>query len=177
MGKRPVPVPGARAQSSFMRCMNERAWRTGGCCAHGAALRSLRIRQIATPVTRHARCRAAERLEQIEPARPARQSFAFGSFGVTRSAETPALKRWAGAFAQPLRQASCHSAHRAPGPSSPSLQPSSPVQPTALPPVAPPSFMRGTDGGIFNAVGRETGSSLRLPVPAIPTPPISNLFP
>ena len=43
-----------------------------------------------------------------------------------------------------------------------SLQPSSPVQPTALPPAAPPCFTRGTCGGIFNAVGREAGSSLRL---------------
>ena len=37
-----------------------------------------------------------------------------------------------------------------------------PVEPTAIPPTAPPSPVRGTCGGIFNAVGRETGSPFRM---------------
>ena len=32
------------------------------------------------------------------------------------------------------------------------------IEPTAIPPTAPPSPVRGTCGGIFNAVGRVTGS-------------------
>jgi hypothetical protein len=39
--------------------MNERARRTDGCFARGAALRSLRTRQLVTPVSRPARSRAA----------------------------------------------------------------------------------------------------------------------
>lgn len=42
------------------------------------------------------------------------------------------------------------------------LQTSSPVQPTALPRAAPPSWAMGTCGGIFDAVGRATGSPHRL---------------
>jgi len=55
--------------------MNERAWRTDSGAAHGASLGSRPHRQIATPGTRHARCRAARGLVAIEPARPARQSL------------------------------------------------------------------------------------------------------
>ena len=45
------------------------------------------------------------------------------------------------------------------------------------PPTAPPSFVRGTCGGIFEAVGRETGSlrwaalTLKNPIPPTLRPP------
>jgi hypothetical protein len=73
---------------------------------------------------------------------------------------------------QPLRQASWHigrdaapsehGAARAPG------------QPTALPPAAPPSCGEGDLWGDLQAVGRETGSLLRL---LKRTPPIPHPFP
>jgi hypothetical protein len=44
------------------------------------------------------------------------------------------------------------------GPSRWRSLPDEPVQPTAIPQTAPPFSVRGTCWGIFNAVGRETGS-------------------
>ena len=106
----------------------------------------------------------------IESARPPRQSLRL----VSRRSQSRRLSQMLRAPPR-IRCARepVTSSDRAPGPDFFSLQPSSPVQPTALPPAAPPSFMRGTCGGIFDAVGRETGSSLRLRA----TPPNPHPFP
>jgi hypothetical protein len=131
-----------------MLCMNERAWRTGGCCAHGAALRSLRNRQIATPVTRHARCRAAEvlpdragsarvpvvrlRLTWCHARRGAAGSHGWG--GRLRAAAAPGDLSQRPPLLRALggTPAACNAraAHRAP-------------------PSCAPSLARGTCGGIF----------------------------
>ena len=77
--ERPVPVSGDRGLASFTLRVNEPACRTDRRCARGTSLRSLHASQIVTPVTRHARCRAAEESDRGAPARPSRQSLRFVS--------------------------------------------------------------------------------------------------
>ena len=77
--ERPVPVSGDRGLASFTLRVNEPACRTDRRCARGTSLRSLHASQIVTPVTRHARCRAAEESDRGAPARPPRQSLRFVS--------------------------------------------------------------------------------------------------
>ena len=110
-----------------------------------APLHKLRPCQIVTPVTRHARCLAAERLEVIGPARPPRQSLTFGSLGVTSAAEAPDLRGWVVVFAataapnklahRPRRCVDRNAGQR--------VRQSS----QRAPPTAPPSSVRGTCGG------------------------------
>jgi len=76
--QRPVPVPGDRGLG-FLHAARERRPldELAGVpitALRCAALRSLHADQIATPVTRHARCRAAECIGSLAAARPPRQS-------------------------------------------------------------------------------------------------------
>ena len=106
-----------------------------GCAARSTC-------QIATPSTRHARSRAG--CEAIAVARPSRQSLRLMSRRPRRrrrSGDCGLLRVHA---AQPAWGSPCAG------------------RPTALPPRSPRAGARGTGGGIFLAVGRETGAPLRL---------------
>jgi len=114
---------------------------------------SLPTAQIVTPVTRHTRCRAAEVLEVIDPARPARQSRTCGSLGVTPAAETPGLRESGAACAAAVAP---DELARLPRRCAGLIRGSAaPARPTALPPAAPPSCVRGTCGGIFERWARK----------------------
>jgi hypothetical protein len=86
----------------------------------------------------------------------------------TPVAATPVLGELLVSSLQPLRQGTCHIGCAA-----------SPVKgcsqraerPTATP-HAPPSFVRGTCGGIKDAVGRVSGAPLRLRSKATHPPPL-----
>ena len=66
-GPRPCPVPGDRRLVSFPLRGNEPAGRTDVRFTPAAALWSRPARQIISPVTRHARSRAAGSLGVREP--------------------------------------------------------------------------------------------------------------
>jgi hypothetical protein len=79
--------------------------------------------------------------------------------GGTSAAEAPVLVKLGGPFAAAVAPAAPSRRPRFLGPSLRRGRcPVAPVGPTAIPPTAPPSLVRGTCGGIFNAVGRQTGS-------------------
>ena len=169
--RRPFPVPGDR-WPRFLHAARERGPLGELTGLQVAALRSARCGagQIATPVTRHARSRAAEDRVQ-RSARSGSTAAPFAALGVTSAAEAPPLVIVRSAALQPLRQASWHIGRDA----APPVGRRQPVRQSShrAPPTAPPSRVRGTCGGIFIAVGRETGSLLRLRR----TPPIPNPFP
>ena len=160
------------------RCARTRpAWRTdrlaGRCARCGAG-------QIATPVTRHARSRAAEDRVQrsarsgcaaAKPAISGSTAAPFAALGVTSAAEPPLLVNVRSASLQPLRQASWHIGRDA----APPVGRRQHVRQSShrAPPTAPPSNCEGDLWGDLQAVGRETGSLLRL----LMTPPIPNPFP
>lgn len=85
------------------------------------------------------------------------------SLGVTSAAEPPVLVNVGGPLAAAVAPAA---PSRRPLVLGPSLRrgrcPDESVEPTAIPQASPPSLVRGTCWGIFNAVGRVTGSPLRL---------------
>jgi hypothetical protein len=80
------------------------------------------------------------------------------SLGGTSAAGPPALVSRAGRSRQPSCLLRRHAGRVCSGPLGVRSLPDEPVQPTAIPQTAPPSWVRGTCWGIFNAVGRETGS-------------------
>jgi hypothetical protein len=111
-----------------------------------AALRFARCGagQIVTPVTRHARCRAAECDEVIGPARPPRQSLRLVARRpqrrrISEAGRSPSL--------QPPRQASWHVGRDAASPEHGAAR--APVVPPRSPQLRPRRITRGTCGGIF----------------------------
>jgi len=109
-------------------------------------LRSLHAGQIATPVTRHARCRAAGCLSWSSRL----GSRAGRSPSAALVSRGPQGRRLSGVERAPSRSRCARGPVTASaGAAGPRcfLPPSSPVQPTALPPAAPPSLARGTCGG------------------------------
>ena len=119
--------------------------------------------QIVPPSTRQARCRAAEALKALKcSARLDRRASRcpFGPLRVTPAAVPPSFGALEGSDAAAV----------APGKLSHPPQGFEPCgdgsacasRPTALPPASPRRWARGTCGGIFKAVGRETCSLLRL---------------
>lgn len=96
---------------------------------------------------------------QLGPARPPRQSLRLVA---RRSLQPPTLVIVGGPLAPAVAPAAPSRRPRCSGPPGVRSLPDEPVQPTAIPQTAPPSWVRGTCWGIFNAVGRETGSPFRL---------------
>jgi len=163
----PFPCPGiagfvVRPAAQDRRPLGNRAG------SQVAALRSARCSAVpnATPVTRHARSRAAEdRIQRsarsgcaaAKPAISGSTTVPFAALGGTSAAEPPLLAIVRSVSLQPLRQASWH------------------IGRDAAPPVGrgSPCASRPTAWGDLLAVGREAGSLLRL----LRTPPIPHPFP
>ncbi len=181
--QRPVLMPGNRVPSFLHGYVNEARltnWPVARVLRltslRCVLLRTLRPCQIVTPVTRHARCRAAECLGVIGPARPPRQSLRLVSRRPQRRRTSCAGRP---SPLQPPRQASWHIGRDAASP-----EHGQRVRQAShrAPPSCAPVKCEGDLWGDLQAVGRETGSLLRLlknpthppPLPvregAMPTP-------
>ena len=106
--RRPFPVPGDRGPR-FLHAARERGPLGALTGLQVAALRFARCGagQIATPVTRHARSRAAE-VRLHRSARSRSTAAPVAALGGTSAAEPPLLVNIRSASPQPLRQASWH---------------------------------------------------------------------
>ncbi len=172
------PTAAARSHACGSRADVLRAGAKDARLTNWPALRSLRCAAFSSrqpnrhPRPRHARCRAAEcnELRSIRLDRHASRSP-----GVRLVSCRPRSRRISeparSSSLQPLRQASWHIGRDAASPEHGAAR--APVVPPRSPQLRPRQRVRGTCGGIFKAVGRETGSLLRL----LRTPPIPNPFP
>jgi hypothetical protein len=106
----------------------------------------------------HPPCPQPGRLN-AKSARAGSTAAPVAALGGTSVAEAPTLVKLGGPLAAAVAPAAPSRWPRFLGPSLRRGRcPVAPVGPTAIPPTAPPSPVRGTCGGIFNAVDRETGS-------------------
>lgn len=154
--RRPFPCPGIAG--SFVRhAAHDRRPLGDRAGSQVAALRSARCSAVpnATPVTRHARSRAAEDrvqrsarsgLAAAQPAISGSTAAPFAALGGTSAAEAPLLVIVRSAALQPLRQAGWHSCRDA----APPVR-GQPVRQSShrAPPTRPRRMARGTCGGIF----------------------------
>ena len=179
--QRPVPVPGDRGPC-FLHAARERGPLGELTGLQVAALRSARCGagQIATPVTRHARCRAAECRDaekctqrlcrcKVSDQRLDRRASRCAWWHVGRRAAA-ARDRSVGCTATAAPGELAHRLRRcvARGRWQPVRQSSH-----RAPPSCAPVKSEGDLWGDLQAVGRETGSLLRL----LKIPPIPNPFP